>query len=159
MAAASATTRLSDQFNAFLRSALWLDRDETPLSVLSALARLDVDPWEEAAQLAALPEPSASARLAAMLANLPGGPTIRRDLDAICVRSVSLLSCPAGPARSSDAAASNLGARSGAFLFLVLGTWMMALTLMAAQGPAGGARPADPAAQASGLPAVASRAP
>ncbi len=98
MAAASAPTRLSDQFNAFLRSALWLDRDETPLSVLSALARLDVDPWEEAAQLAALPEPSASARLAAMLANLPGGPSIRRDLDAICVRSISLLSCPAGPA-------------------------------------------------------------
>ncbi|WP_372785568.1 hypothetical protein [Phenylobacterium sp.] len=159
MAAASAPTRLSDQFNAFLRSALWLDRDETPLSVLSALARLDVDPWEEAAQLAALPEPSASARLAAMLANLPGGPSIRRDLDAICVRSISLLSCPAGPERSNGAAPSNLGVRSGAFLFLVLGTWMVALTLMAAQGPAGGARPAGPAAHASGLPAIASRAP
>jgi len=113
MATAYVPNRLSDQFNAFLRSALWLDRDETPLSVLSALARLDVDPWEEAAQLAALPEPSASAKLAAMLANLPGGPAIRRDLDAICVRSVSLLWHQVGPlalrrnANGSEPAASN----------------------------------------------------
>ena len=156
MAAASGPTRLSDQFSPFLRSALWLDRDETPLSVLSALARLDVDPWEEAAQLAALPEPSASAKLAAMLANLPGGPTIRRDLDAICVRSVSLLPCPSGGERSS---AATRGTRFSAFLFLVLGTWMMALTLMAAQGPGGGARPVGLASHARLVPAVTSRAP
>jgi hypothetical protein len=92
MAAASAPTWLGDRFNAFLRSGLWQDRDETPLSVLSALARLDVDPWEEAAQLALLPEHSASAKLAAMLANLPGGPPDRRELDAHCARSVRLLS-------------------------------------------------------------------
>jgi hypothetical protein len=61
------------------------------LSVLSALARLDVDPWEEAAKLAELPEPSACAKLASMLANLPGGPAMRQDLDVLCVRSVRLL--------------------------------------------------------------------
>lgn len=157
MAAASAPSRLSDQFNAFLRSALWQDRDETPLSVLSALARLDVDPWEEAAHLAALPEPSASAKLAAMLSNLPGGPSIRRDLDVICVRCVSLLSCPAGPERASVAAPVDPRARSGAFFFLVLGSWMLAVALMAAQEPAGGSRPAGPAAHALVLPAGASR--
>jgi hypothetical protein len=85
------TTSLSDQFNAFLRAALWLDRDAEPLSVLSALARLDVDPWEEAAQLAKLPEESACAKLAAMLSNLPGGPSLRQDLEGLCVRSVRLL--------------------------------------------------------------------
>ena len=85
------TTSLSDQFNAFLRAALWLDRDAAPLSVLSALARLDVDPWEEAAQLAKLPEESACAKLAAMLSNLPGAPSLRQDLEGLCVRSVRLL--------------------------------------------------------------------
>ena len=30
------------------------------LSVLSALARLDIDPWQEAVQLAALPEETAT---------------------------------------------------------------------------------------------------
>ena len=67
MTTAFATTSLSDQFNAFLRAALWVDRDAAPLSVLSALARLDVDPWEEAAQLANLPEASACAKLAAQM--------------------------------------------------------------------------------------------
>ena len=33
MTAAFATTSLSDQFNAFLRAALWVDRDAAPLSV------------------------------------------------------------------------------------------------------------------------------
>lgn len=108
MTASTAAPRLSDQFNAFLRSALWPDRDETPLSVLSALARLDVDPWEEAARLAALPRLFASARLAAMLANLPGGPAVRRDLDAICVRSVSLLAGPSTPHQVGAAPAAPL---------------------------------------------------
>ena len=94
MTTAFATTSLSDQFNAFLRAALWVDRDAAPLSVLSALARLDVDPWEEAAQLARLPEASACAKLAAMLTNLPGGPAVRQDLDALCARSVRLLPRP-----------------------------------------------------------------
>lgn len=91
MTDAAAPTALSDKFNAFLRCALWLDRDAAPLTVLSALARLDVDPWEEAAKLAELPEPSACAKLASMLANLPGGPTLRQDLDAFCARCVRLL--------------------------------------------------------------------
>ncbi len=84
-------TSLTDQFNAFLRAALWLDLDAAPLSVLSALARLDVDPWEEAAKLASLPEASACAKLASMLANLPGGPAMHQDLEALCARSIRLL--------------------------------------------------------------------
>lgn len=91
MATSSAPNGPSDQFNEFLRCALWLDRDAAPLSVLSALARLDVDPWEAAAQLSELPEPSASAKLASMLANLPGGSSMRQDLEAFCARSVRLL--------------------------------------------------------------------
>jgi len=91
MTTSTGPKRLSDQFNEFLRCALWLDRDAAPLSVLSALARLDVDPWEVAAKLAELPEASACAKLASMLANLPGGPANRQDLEAFCARSVRLL--------------------------------------------------------------------
>jgi hypothetical protein len=143
MTAASATTRLGDRFNAFLRSALWQDRDETPLSVLSALARLDVDPWEEAAQLAALPEESASAKLAAMLANLPGGPADRRDLDAHCARSVRLLSFVAGAAQARAEPTGPPAGRHRGVLFLAVGSLMLALTVMAAQRPAGRAPPAS----------------
>jgi hypothetical protein len=154
MTTLSAAPRLSDQFNGFLRSALWLDRDDTPLSLLSALARLDVDPWEEAAQLAALPTSTASAKLAAMLANLPGGPPARRDLDAICVRSVSLLASPAAP---QTATAAPTGALSGALLFFVLSACMVAFTLMAPHGTSAGAAPGGPPAHAQVLPATPSR--
>jgi hypothetical protein len=157
MAAASLPTRLSDDFNAFLRSALWLDRDDSPLSVLSALARLDVDPWEEAAQLAALPKPSASEKLASMLANLPGGPAVRRDLDLISERAVALLSSPAGSEQKGGAPLAIPTALSRPLIFLVLGSLVMALTLIAAQGDAGGQKPPLSAHPALPPPAVAPR--
>jgi hypothetical protein len=45
-----------------------------PLSVLSMLARLDVDPWEEAAKLARLPRAAAAKRLVDFIAATPGAP-------------------------------------------------------------------------------------
>ena len=42
-----------------------------PLNVFSALTRLDVDPWEEAARLAALPKVLAAEALEPMIARLP----------------------------------------------------------------------------------------
>jgi hypothetical protein len=45
------------------------------LSVLSALARAGVDPWEEAAHLARLPGETATQRLASLIAALPNGST------------------------------------------------------------------------------------
>jgi hypothetical protein len=49
------------------------------LSVLSALARLDVDPWQEAASLARLPGPTAAQRLASLIAALPDWSSARLD--------------------------------------------------------------------------------
>ena len=46
---------LGSDFNDFLYAPISEGRNGMLLSVLSALARLDVDPWEEAAQLAQLP--------------------------------------------------------------------------------------------------------
>ena len=91
MTNAFASSGLSDQCNAFLSSAVWLDRDAAPLRLLSALARLDVDPWEAAAELSELSERSACTKLASMLASLAGCPTNAGDLEAICARSVRLL--------------------------------------------------------------------
>jgi hypothetical protein len=46
----------------------------TLLSVLSALARLDVDAWQEAANLARMSQEGAIQRLASLIAELSGGP-------------------------------------------------------------------------------------
>ena len=42
---------LRSDFNAFLYASIGEDRADGELSVVSALARLDVDPWQEAEKL------------------------------------------------------------------------------------------------------------
>ena len=68
-----------------------------PLSVLSALARLDIDPWEEAAELSELPRFTAAQRLAALIVQLPGGRWTQADSRTIADRLIELL-----PRRSSS---------------------------------------------------------
>jgi hypothetical protein len=70
-----ALVSLRREFDAFLFASVGEDRDDMPLSVLSALARLDVDPRQEAAQLALLPVKTATQRLASLIAALPAGPS------------------------------------------------------------------------------------
>lgn len=62
-----------------------------PLSVLSALARLDFDPWEEAAKLAQLPKDTATRALASLIAALPNGSATRPDPSTIAPRLIALL--------------------------------------------------------------------
>jgi hypothetical protein len=64
---------VGSEFNVFLFARVCEDRNDTPLSMLSALARLDLDPWQEAAELAQLPRESATRRLASSIATLAAG--------------------------------------------------------------------------------------
>ena len=48
-------SRTNSQFDRFLFAPLY-ENGETPVSVLSALARQDIDAWQEAARLAQLPK-------------------------------------------------------------------------------------------------------
>ena len=59
------------EFDPFLAAPIGEDRNGTTLSVLSALARLDVDPWREARALARMPREAAAARLTALIDALP----------------------------------------------------------------------------------------
>jgi hypothetical protein len=61
------------------------------LSVLSALARLEVDPWQEVTKLAGLPGATATERSASLIALLPNEPSMHRDPDTIAARLVPLL--------------------------------------------------------------------
>lgn len=89
------------EFDDFLYASIGADRNEMTLSVLSALARLDVDPWEEAVKLSELPKNTATQRLASLIAQLPGGQWTQADSRAIAVRLTELL-----PRRSSSKEAS-----------------------------------------------------
>jgi hypothetical protein len=93
----SRTSALGSQFNAFLFASIDEDSSEAPLSVVSALARLDLDPWEEAADLTALPRDTAAQRLVSLLTKLPGGQLSRSDHQTIAARLIALLPHAASP--------------------------------------------------------------
>ena len=97
MTPAASVSFFRPEFNNFLYALIGADRNEMPLSVLSALARLDIDPWEEAAELAELPKDTATQRLAALIARLPDPRWVQADSRAIADRLIELL-----PYRSSS---------------------------------------------------------
>ena len=61
------------------------------LSVLSALARMDVDPWEEATRLAAMPKAIAERTLVSTLDQVLGKSCHRSETEVIAARLVHLL--------------------------------------------------------------------
>ena len=79
------------EFDSFLFASIGDDRHGQPLSVLSALARSDVDPWEEAGSLARMSRKKAKARLTARIVALRDEPIAALPLDAIASDLVALL--------------------------------------------------------------------
>ena len=63
------------EFDEFLSASIGEEENGMDLSVMSALARRNVDPWHEAARLSLLPRDVATQELCVMIAELrPGGP-------------------------------------------------------------------------------------
>ncbi len=78
-------------YNAFLFAEVGDEQVGVPLTVLTALTRLGVDPWQEAARLSDLPRDAAARALAATIARLPEGNWKATDAEAIAARLVSWL--------------------------------------------------------------------
>jgi hypothetical protein len=68
------TQALRTDLNNFLFSPVASDANGMHLTMLSALARSGLDPWEEAARLATLSKESATQSIVRMLAGVPNGP-------------------------------------------------------------------------------------
>jgi len=82
---------LRSEFNAFLFAPIGEEGNNTLLTVLSALARLGLDPWQESARLALLSREKATQSLASMIANLPDGRWAQSESSAIASRLIALL--------------------------------------------------------------------
>jgi rhamnose utilization protein RhaD (predicted bifunctional aldolase and dehydrogenase) len=82
---------LGSEFDDFLYAPIGEDRNGVLVSVLSALARSDVDPWEEAAQLAQLPEETATQKLTSLIAALPDARSPHPEPETIASRLIALL--------------------------------------------------------------------
>ena len=125
------------QYNDFLFAPIGEEKTGT-LTVLSALTRLGLDPWLEAARLADMPRSAAIQSFDATVARLPRGDWTESDTTAIATRLVAWL--PAGsippiptldgaPSRSEKAKSSpappwlTWGAFAAVLILVVLLCW------------------------------------
>jgi hypothetical protein len=95
------TPLLGREFDDFLFASIGEDRNGTTLSVLSALARFDVDPWQETASLARMPKERATERLAALIAATPMDLATGLSAATIAARLIALL--PQSPSFKASA--------------------------------------------------------
>lgn len=107
-------------YGAFLFAVIGND-DKGPLSVISALARLDIEPWDEATMLAQLPRHTAARRLALLLDRVPTDIAACKDPQT-SIRLVALL--PHSPL--SNAISPMLASR-GAMMAL---SWLVMITII-----------------------------
>jgi hypothetical protein len=96
------TATLRTDFDAFLFAPIGDDTNGLPLTLLSVFARLGIDPWEEAADLAHLPLEPALQRLTSRLEAAPNArPASAADTVNIATRLIALLH--RAPARKASA--------------------------------------------------------
>lgn len=117
------------EFDAFLSAPVGEDADGVGLTVMSALARIGLDPWSEAARLSDLPHDAAVEALAVTLGRLPAGSWAPAgDLRTLGDLARRLAECLprshrpiAGPGRPATAARPQPAARtvSGPMLWLL----------------------------------------
>jgi hypothetical protein len=82
------------EMDPFLFASVGEEVNGIPLSVLSALARLGVDPRDEATRLSHLTSETAASQLARMFARLPDRPWTSPEIRRIASRLVELLPAP-----------------------------------------------------------------
>jgi hypothetical protein len=98
---------LHSELNDFLFAQMGEEESGAPLSVLSALTRLGIDPWTEGARLSDLPRDVAARRLVPMIAMFPKKKSGSAEVLALAEWLVALL-----PQRSTALATGVTGAAS-----------------------------------------------
>ena len=117
---------LGVDFDRFLYAPVGDDPQGERLSVVSALARLGVDPWDEAARLARMPVNGAVQALSTLLAGLPAGPGPPVDPIQLATHLISLLPrrtprlLPSAPAPASASAARGNAGKGGVWRLVAL---------------------------------------
>ena len=134
---------LGSKYDGFLHATVVEGGNGMPLSVLSALARLDVDPWLQAADLASLPRPAAIERLSGMIAALPHEPSSPRDHASIATRLIALLPSGKGAGCASSGPSAAFDLRST--LRVILVNVLLVVFMLAAQWFVTGHQVRDPA--------------
>jgi hypothetical protein len=91
MTHAALSPLIGPEFDEFLGASIGEDQNGTGLTVLSAFAPHDVDPWREATSLARMPRNAAVVRLKAFIDALPSEPAIDISAGTIAADLLALL--------------------------------------------------------------------
>jgi hypothetical protein len=113
------------EFDVFLFSPIRVEENGMTLSVISAYARLGIDPWAEAGRLTALPKRAAAAAIVAVVARLSGE---RQDDPELGERLAGLLPQSAVPGSPVKTAKTRKG-MSWHTILLWAALWML-ITLL-----------------------------
>jgi hypothetical protein len=131
--------QLPSKFDDFLYAIVCEDVEGTRVSVLSTLARRDVDPWDEAAHLAAMSTENAERTLALSL--ISGGITTPLEAKVIATRLVRLLPREDEDERIAAVTATTAGMQRKTswfvWLCLAIGIWLLATLYNAAPSDTG----------------------
>ena len=147
MAHAALSPLIGSEFDKFLCAPISENRNGMTLNVLSALARLDVDPWQEATSLARMPREAAAMRLSALIDTLPPEPASAVPSRTSAADLVALLpkgkSPNAHPSENMFAATrlrqTQMLVAFGAFAIMML--IVFAMSALFSPGPGVGANP------------------
>jgi hypothetical protein len=154
---------LKSEFNDFLFAPIGEERDGVVLTVLSAFARLGVDPWQESARLGQLSTDKATQRLTAIISGLPKGQWTESDAETIAARLVGLLPTKRAfrqPSRDTVSRKPEAPSRLMALLFVAAMGGLMFFAVTNFMHPAAvgsGDRSAAPIANSSHVPLPGSR--
>lgn len=138
MSAADILDPHGPEFERFLYASVGEDQNGSIVTVLSTLARLDLDPWEEAAALAALGREAARLRLGLLLSRFRDVPELGRNHGSVARELARLL--PERPVRVAtvDGAATNRAALSLGMIGAALAVLFFVVQILFAGAPGSG---------------------
>lgn len=132
MARTVSSAPLSGDFDRFLFEPIGEDRNGMPFNVASALARMDLDAWQEAATLAALPAETAVKKLTALFGASPDQSLMEPNRATLVTRLIALLPSP----ERLNGRSQPISARSGGFTLsragmraIVVAVYLLALLI------------------------------
>jgi hypothetical protein len=112
----------TSEFDDFLSASIGQERNGL-LSVVSMLGRLNIDPWQEAAQLANLPRSAATNRLASLIESIPDRMASEPDPRTIAAHLVSRLPHRTAPPASQGILAEATGR------MVISNPWMLLMAI------------------------------
>jgi hypothetical protein len=131
MALAARFSLLNSSYNDFLHSAIGDEHNGVALSVMSALVRLDLDPWAEARRLALLPATQAAQQFAGVIAKVSPTRWQPEEASIIATRLVGLLPAPERILASGRAPGRQGGGWRYAAALAIAGSLLVAVIVMA----------------------------